>query len=220
MAGMITFQADGRQVPGYLALPEQGAGPGVLVLHAWWGLNGVFKSICERLAQAGFVAFAPDLYQDGRVAKTIAEAEQLRDSLDDDKTYQNIMGAISYLQAQEKTRGESIGVIGFSLGSGWGLLLEDPATAIVTFYGLSYPERVTANAAFLGHFAENDEYESVEFMRQFEQSMRERGKEITFHLYPGTQHWFFEEDRPEYDAQASQLAWERTISFLNQRLRG
>ncbi|GHO62052.1 dienelactone hydrolase [Ktedonobacter sp. SOSP1-52] len=220
MTGMVTFKVDDRQVPGYLAVPEQGAGPGVLVLHAWWGLNDIFKGVCERLAQAGFVAFAPDLYQDGRVAKTIAEAEQLRDSLDEGKTYQEILGAISYLQAQEKTRGENIGVIGFSLGSGWGLLLEDPATAIVTFYGLSYAEKVTGNAAFLGHFAEHDEYESAEYMKFFEESLRERGKEILFHLYPGTRHWFFEEDRPEYDEQAAQLAWERTISFLNQHLQG
>ncbi|GHO57202.1 dienelactone hydrolase family protein [Ktedonobacter robiniae] len=218
MTGMVTFKVDDRQVPGYLAVPEQGAGPGVLVLHAWWGLNDIFKGVCERLAQAGFVAFAPDLYQDGRVAKTIAEAEQLRDSLDEGKTYQNIMAAISYLQVQEKTRGENIGAIGFSLGSAWGLLLEDPATAIVTFYGLSDAEKVTANAAFLGHFAEHDEYESAEYMKFFEESLRARGKEVKFHLYPGTRHWFFEEDRPEYDAQAAQLAWERTISFLNQHL--
>ena len=59
----------------YLALPPSGKGPGVLVLHAWWGLNDVFREVCDRLAQEGFVALAPDLFS-GKVNHTIQEAEQ------------------------------------------------------------------------------------------------------------------------------------------------
>ena len=71
---MIMFAAGDRTGTGYLALPDQEHGPGVLVLHAWWGLNPFFKELCDRLARAGFVAFAPDLYQ-GRTAATIDETE-------------------------------------------------------------------------------------------------------------------------------------------------
>jgi carboxymethylenebutenolidase len=73
---MREFQADERTINGYLAVPEQGSGPGVLVLHAWWGLTGVFKQVCDRLAQAGFVALAPDLYR-GKTTASIEEAQAL-----------------------------------------------------------------------------------------------------------------------------------------------
>jgi len=72
------FQVDGRAAKGYLALPEgvTGPWPAVLVLHAWWGLTDMFTGVSDRLAAAGFVAFAPDLY-DGPTATTIADAERL-----------------------------------------------------------------------------------------------------------------------------------------------
>src|SRR5918911_3967646 len=69
------------QPQGFLAVPPTGAGPGVLVLHAWWGLNDTIRAVCTRLAEAGFVAFAPDLYH-GKVADTIADAEALGKALD------------------------------------------------------------------------------------------------------------------------------------------
>ncbi|BAS26763.1 dienelactone hydrolase family protein [Limnochorda pilosa] len=65
----------------FLAVPPTGKGPGVLVLHAWWGLSDTMKGICTQLAESGFVAFAPDLYH-GKVAKTIADAEALGKALD------------------------------------------------------------------------------------------------------------------------------------------
>lgn len=58
---------------GFLAVPKAGNGPGVLVLHAWWGLNDTIKGFCARLADAGFVAFAPGLYH-GKVADNVADA--------------------------------------------------------------------------------------------------------------------------------------------------
>ena len=67
----------------YLAVPDGGAGPGVLVLHAWWGLTPVFTDVCDRLAAAGFVALAPSLFPGGATAATIAEAEVLRDAHDE-----------------------------------------------------------------------------------------------------------------------------------------
>src|SRR5512147_1372078 len=69
------------QPQGFLAVPPAGRGPGVLVLHAWWGLNDTIKAFCKRLADSGFVAFAPDLYH-GKVADTIADAETLGKALD------------------------------------------------------------------------------------------------------------------------------------------
>ena len=77
------------QPEGYLAEPDptqtngqnNSQGKGVLVLHAWWGLNDTIKALCRRLAAEGFVVFAPDLYH-GKVATTIAEAERYGGELD------------------------------------------------------------------------------------------------------------------------------------------
>ncbi len=219
MGNMIEFTHGEQKVTGYLAVPEKGNGPGVLVLHAWWGLNDVFKDVCDRLAQAGFISFAPDLFH-GQVATTIDEAEQLSTSLEKDgyRAYQEITTCVTYLLAQSQTRGKGIGVIGFSLGSSFALALEDSIAAIVTFYGITYPERVTTQAPILGHFAEHDEYEPVDAVQQSEQYLRSLGKDVSFTIYPGTRHWFFEENRPEYDAGAAQQAWEATVEFLHEHL--
>jgi len=68
------------QPQGFLAVPPTGKGPCVLVLHAWWGLNDTMKAFCTQLAEAGFVAFAPDLYH-GKLADNIADAETLSEAL-------------------------------------------------------------------------------------------------------------------------------------------
>jgi carboxymethylenebutenolidase len=80
---MREFQADGRTISAYLAEPSHGSGPGVPVLHAWWGLTDVFKQVCDRLAEAGFVALAPDLYR-GKTTASVEEAQALGAALDRD----------------------------------------------------------------------------------------------------------------------------------------
>jgi carboxymethylenebutenolidase len=216
---MIEFEADGRTISGYLSVPENGKGPGVLVLHAWWGLTDFFKQVCERLATEGFIALAPDLYH-GKTTTTIDEARQLSSGLvDSGETYQNITESIKYLFKHPGRQGKTLGAVGFSLGGYWALGLEDLMAAIVTFYGTTGPENVVARAEFLGHFAEHDDvFNPLEDVRRLEEDIRSSGREASFYIYPGTRHWFFEENRPEYDAEAARLAWERTIEFLHERL--
>ena len=71
----LTLEVNGQPVKAYLATPETG-GPGLLVLHAWWGLKPFFKNLCDRLAEGGFTALAPDLFQ-GQIAETIEAAEEV-----------------------------------------------------------------------------------------------------------------------------------------------
>ena len=94
---MIEFQAGDRPAAGHLALPARGNGPGVLVLHAWWGLTGFFKSFCDRLANDGFIALAPDLYH-GKTASTVDRAEQLGSRLKSGIVAGELSGTVAYLR--------------------------------------------------------------------------------------------------------------------------
>ena len=219
---MVEFQAEGRPGRGYLATPEKPRG-GVLVLHAWWGLNDFFKSFADKLASQGFVALAPDLY-DGPVAKSVEEAKELHSKVENERIKHIILGATDYLRTDSSITGRKIGVIGFSMGAAWSLSLSTlkPETvgAVIVYYG-SWPiDFSKAQASFLGHFAPDDEWEPVADVRATEEKIRGAGKEVMFHFYPGTKHWFVEENRPvEYNRAASDLAWKRTLEFLNNKLR-
>jgi carboxymethylenebutenolidase len=224
--GTVELKSPEGAVSGYLALPKKRTGPGVLVLHAWWGLNEFFKSVCDRLATAGFVAFAPDLYH-GAIASTRAEAENLMSKLEQTDlarkaTGEEIVRGARGLQLRPEVRGKRLGVVGFSMGAFWSFWLaeqlpEDVA-AVVVFYGTGGNYAKT-QAAFLGHFAEKDEFEPAASVQDLEKVLRASGKDVTFHTYPGTMHWFFEDDRSDaYDAPAANLAWQRTVRFLTTQL--
>lgn len=206
----------------YTALPPSGAGKGVLVIHAWWGLNAFCQSVCERLALAGYVTAAPDLYG-GQVAATIADAQQLRDKPKREPTYQTLMRAVEQLAQHPAVAGPAIGVVGFSMGAHWAFWLsqraELPIKAVVAFYGARGGDYSQSRAAFMGHFAETDAWVSPAAIKKLQRSLEKAGRPTEFFSYPGTGHWFFESDRPEaYHPEAAELAWERTIRFLDQEM--
>jgi len=225
---MREFQANGRTISGYLDVPEHGSGPGVVVLHEWWGLTEPFRQVCDRLAEAGFVALAPDLYH-GQTTASVEEARALGAALDQDveRWRGDIAGAMQVLRqhpATHRTDGrDKLAFVAFSLGGAYALdmsiTLAQEIAAVVTFYatypGLDYRK---ASAAYLCHFAEEDPFESAESVAQMEQELRAAGRLATFYTYPGTKHWFFGENRPEYNAEAARLAWQRTIQFLHEQL--
>ncbi len=235
MGHMIEFDTAGTPAPGYLATPDAAAesgAPGVIVLHAWWGLTEPFRQACDRLAQAGFVALAPDLYR-GKTTANIEEAEALVTALREERERVDgdIAGAVRFMSqraasgSSSSTSSGSLGVVGFSLGGAYALDLSvsmpEQVAAVVIFYatytGLDYRD---ARAAYLCHFAENDPFEPVESVTEMERDLQAAGKQATSYTYPGTTHWFFEENRPDaYNAEAAKLAWERTLAFLNERLR-
>ena len=219
---IVEFSAEGRPGTGYLASPEKPRA-GVLVLHAWWGLNDFFKSFSNRLASQGYLALAPDLH-DGAIATTVEEAKELQSKIDDERIKKIVLGAEDYLRSVPSLSGRKIGVIGFSMGAAWSLLLStlkpESVGAVVVFYGTYPVDFAKAQASYLGHYASDDEWETPADVRATEEKMRGAGREVTFHFYPGTKHWFFEENRPmEYKRDAADLAWKRTLEFLDSKLR-
>ena len=207
------------QPDGFLAVPPTGKGPGVLVLHAWWGLNDTIKAFCRRLAGAGFVAFAPDLYH-GKLADNIADAEALSQALDDNslRAQADIADATLFLNARADQSGRGLTVIGFSLGAYYalGLAAADPEhiRSVVLFYGTGDGDFSSSRAAYLGHFAGQDPFEPQDNVDNLEESLKSAGRPVTFYRYSDTGHWFFEPDRSAYNPAAASLAWDRTLAFL------
>jgi carboxymethylenebutenolidase len=177
------------------------------------------KAICTRLADAGFMAFAPDLYH-GKVADTIPDAEALGKALDANhlQAKAEIAEALRFLNERVGQADRGLAVMGFSLGAYYALDLAAAAPehirAVVIFYGTGVDDHGNSRAAYLGHFAENDEFEPQANVDELEDSLRRAGRPVTFHIYPGTGHWFFEPDRPAYNHAAASLAWDRTLTFL------
>ena len=75
-----------------------------------------------------------------------------------------------------------------------------------------------ASVPVLGHFAEDDPYETDETVTAFEQGLRDAGRDVTIHRYPETGHWFAEPSRDAYRRNAANLAFERTEAFLRRHL--
>jgi len=202
--------------------PSEKGHSGVMVLHPWWGLNDFIRSFCDRLAKEGYSTIAPDLYG-GRLASTIQQAEELSSKLDGKEASRKVNAALDYVLRDKHLTGGKIGVIGFSLGAYFALVLSSTrreVKAVVAFYGT--PGNVQwekSEASYLGHFAETDPYESAAVVLDLENSLKSAGKKVNFYTYPGTGHWFFENDRPDaYNPNASELAWNRTIEFLRTTL--
>ena len=189
--------------PYYIAIPKSGSGPGVLVLHSWWGLNPFFKDLCDRFSDNGFVAFAPDLY-DGKIASTIKAAKALRaqaTALRREPACKMLIAAINHLSRHDAVTTTHIAILGFSMGGHWALWLaqrpELPIAATVIFYAARNGDFTRSNSRFLFHFAENDEWVSAASVRKLRKNFEAAGRNASYCDYPGTHHWFFESDRPE-----------------------
>jgi carboxymethylenebutenolidase len=223
MGKMISFpRTSGGTAQGYLAEAKDPKAPGVVVIQEWWGLQGQIKSVCDRLAEAGLHALAPDLYG-GKVVPyhDSAAANAAMGTLDFKATTDEaVRGAVKYLKA----RGGKVGLTGFCMGGAVtviGAVRIPELDAAVCFYGLP-PESVAAakdvRVPFQGHFASDDDWCTPAVVADFEKKLRAAGKKFEIHHYQG-HHAFMNSDRKEvYDSGAAKVAWERCLAFFRQHL--
>lgn len=222
----VTFPSNGATAHGYLALPASGSGPGVVVIQEWWGLTSHIKDVADRLAAAGFVALAPDLFG-GATTHDAQEAGRLMQQLPVDRAARDLGGAVDYLLAHDAVSSAKIGAVGFCMGGGFVLLLAaqqgDKIGAAVPFYGVlgaQYPSFEKLTAPLLGHFGELDEMATPDVVRELAATIEEEsGRRPDFRSYPAG-HAFFNDENliGTYDPEQATKAWEATIAFLREHL--
>jgi carboxymethylenebutenolidase len=205
----------------YRATPSNGQGSGVLLLHAWWGLNQTIRSFADAFAEAGFVVIAPDLYG-GMVVDTPEAAEKQSEAQSVAVRMRVVAAALNRLKGEPGVTASSLGVVGFSMGAFFALEAsadDESIVATVLVYGTGRDRDWSkSRASFQGHFAADDPYEAADDVRAFEESLRAGGRRVEFHTYPYTGHWFMEPDRDAFNADAAALAWGRMLGFLRAEL--
>ncbi len=224
---MIEFPVNGTTAGGYLAASKSGSGTGVLVLQEWWGLVPQIKGVCNRLADEGFTALAPDLYHGDFANHTeMDKAGELMTSLPPDRAARDMAGAIDHLLSLDSCSSSQVGVVGFCMGGMLTLMvsaLESSRVAVAApFYGAPLddgaPDWNGLTAKVEGHFAAHDDFFPPEAIKGLESQLQELGKDVNFHIYEGTGHAFANEENAlgTYDAEAANTAWERTLNLLNE----
>lgn len=223
MGEKIEFEINGATGSGYLALPASGSGPAVIVIQEWWGLVGHITDVVDRFAAAGFVAFAPDLYH-GQAASEPDTAKKLMMELELDSAGKEIINSAKYLLSLPQTTSKTVGTVGFCMGGSlsiWSATLDPVIDRSVGFYpGSSWERHAPQWANYKGksaliHCAEGDGTSAAPGIQEALQEITNAGGSIQAFDYPGTQHAFFNNDRPEvFKADAAALAWSRTIEFL------
>ena len=221
----LEFKTSAGTAPGYLAAPASGHGPATIVLQEWWGVDDHVRSICDRLADDGFFALAPDLYR-GETTTQPSEAEQKMMAMSMDQAEQDMCGAAQYLLALPGVEGDGVASVGFCLGGGlsiWAAATCPEVKAAVSYYYVmphGKPDFSAIDGPVLGHFGTADEFVPVEAAQALEHELSDAGVDVSFNYYDGAGHAFFNDTNRlgTYDAEQATLSWERTVSFLRDAL--
>ena len=221
----VTFPSNGGTAHGYLAVPESGSGPGLIVIQEWWGLDSHIADVTNRFAREGFVALAPDLYG-GRVAHNEEEATQLATHLAADQAVKDLSGAVDYLLAQPSVTGDAVGVVGFCMGGSFVLKLAQQAgkkvAAAVIFYGTFQGDEDFSGVQIpvQAHFGDHDDFIPADTARTVMDRLRSQtDAPVQVHFYDAGHAFFNNEDHlGTYNEELAALAWNRTVDFLRSSL--
>ncbi len=225
MAEKVTFTSNGHACEGYLARPETGSGPAVVVIQEWWGLVPHIEDLVERFARVGFLALAPDLYH-GKKTTSPDDAGKMLMELDGERARNEISGAGAFLLQQPECSSQKFGVVGFCMG---GALAQYTATedrgvgAAVSFYGGFKKVPVKwekLEAPILLIYGGEDHGVPASQGEELKKRLEEMGKDVRVKIYPGADHAFFNDTRPEvYHPEAAGDAWHETVEFFRSHLK-
>lgn len=202
----------------YLVRPDAGTGPGVLLLHSWWGLTPAVKDVADALADAGFVVVAPDLFE-GECPQDVEGAIAALGAADPDTMAALVLSSAVALRSQTDAPDGPIAALGYSMGGSWAMWLatRQPETvrSVVTYYGTQNIDFEDLRAPVLGHFGTEDELVGEDELTEMHAHLLLLEKDVFIHRYDGTRHGFAERAwGAAYDEPAAALAWQRTVEFL------
>jgi carboxymethylenebutenolidase len=213
----------GERLAGAHATPSGTAKVGgVVVVQEWWGLNEHIASLCDRFAQAGFVAFAPDLYH-GKIAKTKEEAADMMAALDMKKAVAEIGEAVAKVKGDARCNGR-VGMVGFCLGGALTLATAsslEGLAAVVPFYGvpqLAMSAYAKIKAPIQAHFAKNDDWAKPSIAEEIQRQVRAGGGQMELFLYDAGHAFMRSTDPQVHHPESARLAWTRAIAFLDEKL--
>jgi carboxymethylenebutenolidase len=221
----VTFASNGDEAYGYLALPESGNGPGLIVIQEWWGLTTHIAHMADRLAGEGYVALAPDLYG-GVTTHDEGEALQLLLEIPVDRAARDLRGAVDYLLSRDEVAGETVGVVGFCMGGSFALQLAvqegNTVAAAVAFYPIGYMPNDYAGlqAPVLIHIPDADQINPPTLAEELNEKIAAgTGTRPEIAHYPAGHAFLNEEDLlGTYDAEQARIAWDRTVAFIRAHL--
>lgn len=203
----------------YFIQGDEGPGPGVLLLHSFWGLTSSVKSLADELADHGFMVLVPDI-NFGELPESEQDALDHLGNADPNRLASLVLSSAKLLH--ERSTDSPIGLLGFGMGGSLALWasvrLADAAGAAVSFYGSQQIDFAGAGASYLIHLAEEDEFITDDEAAFMEATMRLEELDVEVIRHPGTKHGFGEPDGDTFDPEAFDAAWTRTVEFLENRL--
>lgn len=233
----ITYQVGDQTYKGYLAWDEavKGKRPGVLVVHEWWGLNDYARTRADQLAELGYVAFACDMYGDGKTTthpqEAGAMATKVRENLD--AWRERAVKGLDVLTSQEQCDKEKLAVIGYCFGGSTALQLAYTGAdvdAVVTFHAaLPVPapeEAKQIKAKIQIHNGADDPLIKQETIDQLSNVLNEADVDWKLVSHPGAKHSFTNKDAAdagvpalEYNAEADRKSWAAMQEIFQQAFR-
>jgi carboxymethylenebutenolidase len=205
----------------YFVSPSAGPGRGVLLLHSWWGLNGFFRRLADRLSDEGYTVLAPDL-NFGEVFEDAEEAREHLEEADADRLAGLTLAAAQLLREKTSDPGAPVAVVGFSMGASLGLWasvrIPDVIGSVAAFYGSQSIDFAGSRSEYQLHLAETDAWVDSDEAVFMEATIGLVELPVEVHQYPGTEHWFFEEGVDTHHPEAAELAWNRLVGFLDRTL--
>jgi len=212
-------------VSGHLAKPKgNGPWPGLIVIQEWWGLSDHIKSVADRFALVGYLAFAPDLYH-GEQAKLGDNDTAMKLTQKYSPTaVVDLQKVFDALKKDSNCNGK-VGSVGFCFGGRMSLALgiSRPVDAICTFYGGGmqqlFDQLGNLHAPVLGMFGDKDQSIPVGTVEEFDKLLGKLRLEHEVIVYPNSGHAFFRDTDPNsYRPEAAKDAWERTNKFFKKNL--
>jgi carboxymethylenebutenolidase len=201
----------------YFVSPSSGPGHPLLLLHSWWGLDSGVRKLADRISDEGHTVLVPDLLT-GRTFEDADAAEEHLKSADANRLASLTQASVHLVRERGADRDAPVSIVGMSMGASLGLWasirIPDAVSRVVSFYGTQTIDFAGAKAAYQLHFADDDEIVDSDEAAFMEATIGLNGLSVESHSYPGTSHWFFEPERPNYDAEAAEQAWERMVEFL------